>query len=163
MRLSFITPVVNTWIITELWGHTWKILVPTDQHHVTTKTEQALPYPICLLKGIQCKLRSLSTQGWLMPYVRLMLKIHKGWYTWFITPEMFCQSNSWNLGTRFTTQLCSLLQVTASSTIAALLSFYLLCNAGTQKWLQLTKSPVSKTEGFLEKNVWCSRIKRWRN
>lgn len=119
--LSFITPVINT------IGATWKILFPSDQHHVTTKAEQALPYPICPLKGIQCKLQSgtFSTLAWLMPYVRLMLKIYKGWYTWFITPEMFCPSNSWNLGTCFTTLPSTLLGVTACSTIATLLSFYL--------------------------------------
>lgn len=124
MRPSFITPVINTWISPRPLGPRGKSrFLPT----VTTKSEQALPYPISHLKGIQCKLRSgaFSAPGWLMPYVRLMLKIHKGWYTWFITPAMFCQSNSWSLGTVSTAQLCSLLQLTASSTIAALLSFHL--------------------------------------
>lgn len=34
-------------------GATWKNLVV-----LTTKTQQALLYPICCLKGIQCKLQS---------------------------------------------------------------------------------------------------------
>lgn len=41
-------------------GATWKNLVV-----LTTKTQQALLYPICCLKGIQCKLQSgdFSTLG----------------------------------------------------------------------------------------------------
>lgn len=66
---------------------TWKVL--DFSHHVTTKTEQALPCAICHLKGIQCKLwsRNFFNLSWLMPCVRLMLKIHKGWYAWFITAD----------------------------------------------------------------------------
>lgn len=87
-----------------------------DQHHVTSKTQQALPYPICHLKGIQCKLLSraffnLAVDLCLMSGTSSK---YKGWYTWFITPENVSPMKwlKYSILFCFTAKLCSLAQVT---------------------------------------------------
>lgn len=79
---SSTTPVINnnSWTV----GATWKKLAV-----LTTKTQQSLLYPICCLKGIQCKLQSgdFSTQGWFMPHVRQILEMQ----------ELMCDSEPLNI------------------------------------------------------------------
>lgn len=89
----------NSWTI----GATWKILVPSNRQCNHKKLNRR-----CLIRSttwkesnVNCEAPLFQLWGWLMPYVRLMLKIHKGRYTWFITSDVFGQSNSWNLSTCF--------------------------------------------------------------